>query len=201
MRRRNKFNRVQLPRILGLNAENSVLITSMTELKNSDFIKQRKAFSVRTFYPDELMSNLIAPHLITVTKKALLKRAPELFKVPLQLIVADKVDSKDCLFRGCIWIDEYGTSTMEIANGPGTVRTITNEGKIDETHIYTANCKINCGNKLELCIWHCRKTRLRNVIFEFSYYNIPVGWKQENFICWEIADDGSGKNRLFKEIK
>ena len=200
--RRNKFQRVQLPRKFGLNAENSVLITSMKELRISDFVSQRNSFSVRTFWEEARWPawlNATAPHLVTVTKKQLYKKAPELFKNELSLIVADKIDPKDCGFRGCILIQEQGTAVMEIANGPGTVRTVTNEGKIDETIIYAVGQKINCGNKHDLCVWHCRRTELRNVIFEFSYYNVPVGWKQEKFICWEITDDGSGKNRLFKE--
>jgi len=196
--RRNKFQRVQLPRKFGLNGENSVLITSMKELKISDFVSQRNSFSVRTFY---FIDNDIgiAPFFPTMTKKQLFKKAPELFSAGLRLIVADKIDPKDCGFRGCILIQEQGTAVMEIANGPGTVRTVTNEGKIDETIVYAVGQKINCGNKHDLCLWHCRRTELRNVIFEFSYYNVPVGWKQERFICWEITDDGTGKNRLFKE--
>jgi len=199
--RRNKFQRVQLPRKFGLNGENSVLITSMKELRISDFVSQRNSFSVRTFWEEAPPAwlNATAPHLVTVTKKSLLKKAPELFKTGLHLIVADKIDPKDCAFRGCILIQEQGIAVMEIANGPGTVRTVTNEGKIDETIVYAKGCKINCGNKHDLCVCKCRRTKLRNVIFEFSYYNVPVGWKQENFICWEITDDGSGKNHLFKE--
>ena len=197
--RRNKFERVQLPRKFGLNGENSVLITSMKELRISDFVNQRNSFSVRTFYRDELGPNLIAPHFPTIPKFILLKKASKWFDTGLQLIVADKINPKDCGFRGCILIQEQGTAVMEIANGPGTVRTVTNEGKIDETIVYAVGQKINCGNKHDLCVWHCRRTELRNVIFEFSYYNVPVGWKQEKFICWEITDDGSGKNRLFKE--
>ena len=196
--RRNKFQRVQLPRKFGLNAENSVLITSMKELKISDFVCQRNSFSVRTFYRDGLGPTSIAPHFPTIVKHFLFKKAPKWFEMNLQLIVADKIDPKDCEFRGCIYMQKLGTALMEIAIGPGTVRTVTNEDKIDETVIYAAKQKLEKSSR-GYCVEQCRRTELRNVIFEFSYYNVPVGWKQEKFICWEITDDGSGKNRLFKE--
>lgn len=197
---RNKFQRVQLPRRFGLNGENSILITSMKDLRISDFVNQRDEFSVRTFYRDDLGPNLIAPHFPTIVKHFLFKKAPNWFEMGLQLIVADRIDPKDCGFRGCILVQKKGTAIMEIAIGPGTVRTVTNEGKIDETRIYQASSKLNLKYHRDVCVDQCRKSKLRNVIFEFSYYNIPIGWKQEQFICWEITDDGSHINRLFKEI-
>jgi len=196
---RSKFQRVRLPRVFGLNAENNVLITSMHDLKISEFVHQRKAFSVRTFWPDKLMPNIVTPHLPTITKKALFKKAPELFRAQLQLIVADQIDPKDCEFRGCIHINHFGDATIEIAIGPGTVRTVTNEGKIDETLTYPNGCKLDLEHHRDYCVEQCLKTGLKSVIFEFSFYNIPIGWKQEQFICWEITDDGTKMNRLFKE--
>jgi len=198
MQKRNKFQRVQLPRRFGLNGENSVLIPSMIKLETSLFVRERKSFSVRTFWADGDETKP-TPHLVTITKKALFKKAPEVFRVGLALIVADKIDPKDCLFRGCIAVDHNGVTRMEVADGPGTVRTVTHEGRIDFSKTYPLMCSLNCGIKHELCVWNCQRTLLRNIIFEFSYYCKPVGWKQEKFICWEITDDGTGKNRLFKE--
>ena len=147
---RNKFQRVQLPRKFGLNGESSVLITSIAMLRTSDFVSQRNSFSVRTFYRDGLGPNSITPHFPIIPKYLLLKKAHKWFLSGLQLIVADKIDPKDCAFRGCIYMQNLGTALMEIANGPGTVRTVTNEGKIDETIIYAVGQKLNCGVKHEL---------------------------------------------------
>lgn len=193
---RNKFDRVQLPKKFNLNAENSVLVRSIRELKSSEFVKERDEFSVRMFYYDGRSKK--TPHLCTTTKTNLLKRAPGLFKDGLWLIVADQVDSKDCEFRGCIWISNSGYTTVEIANGPGTVRTVTNEGKVDERHSLESR-QLTKNSKLDYCIQRCRSTRLIAVIFEFSYYKIPIGWKDKKFICWEITDDGTHQCYLFKE--
>lgn len=196
----NKFERVQLPRKLGLNAENSVLVKSMRELKNSVFVKSRSAFSVRTYYSDPKGRPKKSPHLVTTSKKSLLEKAPKLFKDGLYLIVADKIDAKDCKFRGTIWIMGTTRKIIEIAHGPGTVRTVTNDGVIDESHDISRNTVIKTGNeKLDYCIRRCNETRLGSVIFEFSYYKTPVGWKNERFICWEITDDGTRQCPLFKE--
>ncbi len=194
---RNKFDRIQLPRKLGLNAENSVLVKSTRELKNSDFVKNRDEFSVRTFYHDD--RHKTAPHLVTTTKRNLLRKAPGLFADGLWLIVADQIDSKDCEFRGTIWIDVNGRTIIEIAHGPGTVRTVTNEGIVDARFTLDSKKLLYGEENLNYCITQCRNTKLTAVIFEFSYYKITVGWKNERFICWEITDDGTHQCRLFKE--
>lgn len=196
--KRDKFTRVQLPRRMGLNAENSVLIKSMRELSKNDFVKERDEFSVRTYYHENESKK--APHLVTTSKKNLFEKASELFEDGLWLIVADKIDAKDCEFRGCVWIQATGRTIVEIAHGPGTVRTVTNEGKIDERHdLPGGSRKMTHNPLLNYCIRLCRKTALRSIVFEFSYYKIPIGWKDEQFICWEITDDGTGLCRLFRE--
>lgn len=194
--KRDKFQRVQLPRWKNLNAENSVLVKSMTELRNNSFVKERNKFSVRTYYPKNETKK--APHLVTTGKDALFKKAPKLFKDGLWLIVADKIDAKDCQFRGCIWITDKNKAIVEIAVGPGTVRTVTNKTKIDLRYELSPSQQ-TVNTKLNYCIDRCRGVKLKSVIFEFSYYNIPIGWKNEYFICWEITDDGTHQCRLFKE--
>lgn len=193
--KRDKFERVQLPRWKNLNAENSVLVRSMTELRSDPFVKKRNKFSVRTYYPENETKK--APHLVTTSKKNLLKKAPELFKDGLWLIVADKIDAKDCQFRGCIWITDENKAIVEIAIGPGTVRTVTNKTKIDESYELSPSQRTTVD--LDHCIAQCRSLELKSVIFEFSFYKIQIGWKNERFICWEITDDGTGLCRLFKE--
>ena len=153
--RRNKFERVRLPQYLNLNGENSVLVRTMRELKSSEFVKDRDEFSVRTFYHED--KNKKAPHLCTTTKANLLRRAPGLFEDGLWLIVADQVDSKDCEFRGTVWIMNSGVTLVEIAYGPGTVRTVTNDGKVDENFTLKST-KFSDNENLNYCIMQCRST-------------------------------------------
>ena len=203
MRKRDKFGRVQLPRSRDLNAENSVLVKNMQQLKRIGFVKRRDHFSVRTYYHDtrkDFGLDKKAPHLCTTSKKNLFRKAPKMFRDGLWLIVADQIDAKDCEFRGVIWIQHSGNIVVEIALGPGTVRTVTNDGIIDESYDIPSNKVIKTGNdKLDYCINQCKRTRLGSVMFEFSYYKIPIGWKNEQFICWEITDDGTHQCPLFKE--
>lgn len=194
--KRDKFQRVQLPRWMKLNSENSILVRSLTGLLTSSFVKERNGFSVRTYYPGNETKK--APHLVITSKKNLFKKAPELFKDGLWLIVADKIDAKDCQFRGCIWITDKNKAIVEIAVGPGTVRTVTNKTKIDLRYELSPS-QTTTDAELNYCIDRCRGLELRSVIFEFSYYKIRVGWKNEQFICWEITDDGTHQCRLFKE--
>lgn len=197
---RNKFERVHLPSHFNLNGEHSVLVKTMQKLKSHEFVKNRSEFSVRTFYKDD--RHKTAPHLCTTTKRSLFRKAPKMFRDGLWLIVADQVDAKDCEFRGTIWVQGTGKIIVEIALGPGTVRTVTNDGAIDESYdIKSYRHGFHTTGRLNLdhCITQCKDTNLKNVIFEFSYYKIPIGWKNERFICWEITDDGTKMCRLFKE--
>jgi len=199
MQKRNKFQRVRLPQQFGLNAENSVLVARIADLQ-LPFIKERNNFSVRTYYPEQDFKEHLStrtPHLVTTTKSNFLKKAPGLLKQGLHLIVGDKIDAKDAKFKGCIWISD-NFIRVEISDGPGTVRMVTNEGKIDRAYEFAINHHVGLP-EVDCCVNECRKTELRNVIFEFSYYNIPVGWRNEYFICWEITDDGTSKCHLFKE--
>lgn len=201
MQKRDKFQRVQLPRSRDLNAENSVLVKSMQQLKRIGFVKRRDNFSVRTYYYDDRKDFGLkkkAPHLCTTSKRNLFRKAPKMFRDGLWLIVADQIDAKDCEFRGVIWIQSTGKVIVEIALGPGTVRTVTNDGKIDKRYDLEPNSYTGNEN-LDYCIKQCKDTDLRSVMFEFSYYKIPIGWKNEQFICWEITDDGTHQCPLFKE--
>lgn len=205
MRYRDKFQRVQLPRLENLNAENSVLVKNMGELKKIGFVRKRNQFSVRTYYHDARKNfglDKKAPHLCTTSKRNLFRKAPKMFRDGLWLIVADQIDSKDCEFRGVIWIQSTGKVVVEIALGPGTVRTVTNDSKIDERYelqLHQHGFRTTGRLMLDHCITQCKETHLQDVMFEFSYYEIPIGWKKERFICWEITDDGTHQCRLFKE--
>ena len=208
MRYRDKFQRVQLPRLENLNAENSVLVKNMQQLKRIGFVKKRDHFSVRTYYHSPTGKLKKSPHLVTTSKRNLFRRAPKLFGDGLWLIVADQIDAKDCEFRGTIWITDDAT-VVEIALGPGTVRTVTNDCLIDENYELKGSQILSCADddtpdslrrrRLNYCVRQCRSTDLINVIFEFSYYKITIGWKKEQFICWEITDDGTHQCLLFKE--
>lgn len=186
----NKYDRIKNVRAYGLNTEDSVLIKTANELKRSRFVKARDWISLRTFYNSEKI-NLRAPAIPVMKKVDLLQIGPDLMAGGLSLIVGDLIDPKDCRLRGCIWINELRWATIEIATGPGTVRTVTNDGMIDAGWYNLKPWEITDSRVVDECLRTCRAARLTQVIFEFSYYNVPVGWKNTNFICWEVTPDGT----------
>ncbi len=201
---KNKYERIRIVRSLGLNTENSILVTSKDDL-DSEFIRSRDSFSVRTFnhkcttVAEEYASKSV--HLATCSKEELFAKADELFVQDLHLIVADKIDPADCEFRGACMKDDK-CFTIDIAVGPGTVRDVTNKHIIDYgftnipfavrwiNFINSSNADAELLKKLYKCIEQFRKVSLHNIIFEFSWYKIPVGINHENFICWEITTNG-----------
>jgi len=192
----NKFDKILIVRDYKLNTEDSILIDNLPDLLRSDFSSWNDQLSVRTFFKQERAHK--APHFATITTDELLKKAKGLFGQGLQLIVANQIDPKDCCFRGCVWINEVGQYTTEVKFGSGTVRTVTNDCGYDLQVINAKPWESTGWPLIDRCVGKCMKTQLRNVIFEFSWYNVPVGYLKSNFVCWEITDDGTGLG-MFRE--
>lgn len=191
MRKPTKFERIQVLRYFGLNTENSVLISSEEDLiKHRQFIDRYDKFSVRTYFKHQ--TEQMPPHLPAITKEEFFQVYKELLNMNLCLILAEQIDPKDAEFAGCIMRDGSVT-IVEIAYGPVTVRKVTREGVVDERHISygflpsTPNPKIN--EALKEIYWFERSTSypLDQCVYEFSYYKIPVGWKRQRVIFWEIT--------------
>lgn len=186
---RNKYERIKFVRNLGYNTEENILVnTEDTIKKYQPFLKKLKHCSIRTF--NEFDSMACPAHPI-LTKNKAYELIPKLQTQGYNVILATPINPKDCLFAGATrkTLDELVT---EIANGPGTVRRITHEGKVDERYIGSKTSNLYLNN----CLSEISNCHLNNVIFEFSYYKNPIGWKKENFIVWEITDDGTGESKV-----
>lgn len=187
---RNKYERIQFVRDLGFNTEENILIKP-TDLSNNyrKFLNDLEKCSLRSFR--EEFEDFNSPAHPILTKKEAYSIIPKIRKQGYNIILAKPIDPKDCLFAGAVYKTSKNIVT-EIADGPGTVRRVTRDGKIDRSYsAYETDDK-----KLNKCLAEFKNCHLENVIFEFSYYKIPVGYKKQNFIVWEITDDGSNNSRV-----
>jgi len=196
----NKYAKIKLVKDFYLNTEENILVRNMEDL-DCEFISVRNNFSLRTFYHKDPGFKK-APHYPTIDIRGLFKVAPDLLRQGLWLIPADIIDPRDCLFRGAA-IKTDDKIIAEIKVGSGTVRTVTRDLDID----YRIECGNDCFdfmitkvNKriqiqkfrydfyyhVYLCLFHFINADVNNCCFEFSYYNKPIGWVPEQFICWEV---------------
>jgi hypothetical protein len=219
----NKFERTRYPRKFGLNTEDNILIASSQDIKDitknalggddcfDHWFDASKGFSIRTFYP--YTTNRKTIHIPTIDKYDMIQHRvlEELLAKGLYVILAKQIDPKECAFRGCA-LKKNGEIRIEIAEGPGTVRTVTHEGIID----VVATCKVSCSasgtniiktinkqgvrlyKQLEDCFSKFQIADIDNVIFEFSYYKREVGYLFHNFICWEITH--TGDNNIVDDV-
>ena len=172
---------------MNLNTEDSVLINTYSKNPFDSDISIRTQYknSYDTYHKKTL-------HFPIVKREDFNKVMNTCFDNNLEMIVARPIDPKDCLFAGCIMLYN-GEYIIEIANGPGTVRRVTHQGIINEHYTAnmflprTSNLKINQA-LVEIYKLNKRMTLSDYHIFEFSYYNKPVGWKKENIIFWEFND-------------
>lgn len=189
--RRNKFERIKVIKLCDVNTEDSFLISgehSENTLKNAlmsyDFI------SLRTFREKETH----CPHYPYISVEIAIPIIKKLLFEGYSTIIAKPVNPEDCLFAGAA-MKNGNQLTIEIADGPGTVRRVTNNGKIDRRYS-VKSYELTNDNMVNYCISQFNKIPLDNCIFEFSWYNKPVGYKQQNFILWEVTDDGTKKSTI-----
>ena len=89
---------------------------------------------------------------------------------------------------------------IEAALGPGTVRRVTHEGKIDvrinaqRTHVSTGDARIDRAitesqGTIEILKERLPSLKVAGLVFEFSWYRIPVGWRGERLIFWDLGGE------------
>lgn len=191
----NKFERIQLVRALGLNTEESVLIASEADWRrHQEFLSQFSRYSVRTFWTDG--PEFGAPHYPIIEKTKLDAEYQGLLANRLQLIVAKPIDPSESELAGCLlYLD--GAVTAEVAIGPGTVRMVTHEGRIDVRALSREQGDYGPDERLNLATRRARHAIQRlssegvNVagqefVFEFSWYGYGVGRLKEKLIVWEL---------------
>jgi len=189
----NKYEKIELVRTYGLNTEENILIRPSDNLvRMSQFLDGYNKCSVRTFRGDDV----VTPHFPILRVIDAYIEVSRLIEKNYNVIVATPIDPKDCEFAGCAWLKE-NEMIIELAYGPGTVRRVTHQNIIDKRyHINFFNKSLTDDLRVNKAIKQFKETGLANVIFEFSYYNKPIGYKKNNLICWEITDDGYGLSKI-----
>lgn len=205
----NKFERIRLLRHLGLNTEDSVLVESHADLdKHARFLSQLEQRSVRTFLRSG--EGRGDPHFPIVTSGEFESACVPLLDQGYALIVAKPIDPTDATLAGCIERRSSGF-LVEVAFGPGTVRRVTHEGSIDQTLELSGADDPGCGPEIARALSELTKAESRlvsgllrtDVLYEFSVYDHPVGWKNDSVIFWEIQGLGNQDaklDRFYREV-
>lgn len=192
----NKFDRIRLLRALQLNTEENVLIASRDDWEShQEFLGQFSEYSVRTFR--EIGPKFGSLHYPIIAKDRLTAIYSGLLAQGLKLIVASPIDPDDAELAGCLLYDADSV-VSEIALGPGTVRRVTHEGKIDARTRSARSGHLTGDVRVDKAISKVRSTieiisdwfpelDLDGLLFEFSWYSIPVGWLHEKLIFWDIS--------------
>jgi hypothetical protein len=183
----NKFDRIQLIKSLDLNTEDSVLVTPATSITSYEHvIAGEDRVSVRTLSTNPNKVN--TPHYPIINISDLNKTLHEIFSRGFYAIVAKPIDPKDCLLAGTIWKQKL-SGWIELADGPCTVRRVTHESMVDYRYNYPND--IIPDRRIREMLSIVKAVPYENCIFELSYYSIPVGWKNEHIIIWDITGDGT----------
>ncbi len=205
----NKFERIRLLRHLGLNTEDSVLVQSRADLdKHTRFLSQLEKRSVRTFL--RAGEGRGEPHFPIVTSGVFASTCVPLLDQGYALIVAKPIDPADATLAGCIE-RRPGGFLVEVAFGPGTVRRVTHEGSIDQSLELLGADDPSCGPEIARALSELTKAESRlvsgllrtDVLYEFSVYAHPVGWKNDSVIFWEIqglGDQDAKLDRFYREV-
>jgi hypothetical protein len=170
----------------GLNTEESILITKLLLTPEQKiFLNSSFAFSLRTFNNND---NAPHPHYPIINKYSLLDLMPKLLNAGYSLIVAKCIDPKFAELTGCGY--KRGQSvTFEIKFGAVTVRSVTHDGLIDKTFTTGIGEQCNADYRLAGILAEIRRCPVTDCIFEFSWYSMPVGRRQQQAIFWEIIGD------------
>ena len=204
----NKLERIDIVRLLGLNTQEHVLISSEDDVtQNSSWLAAVDKYTVRTF--SRTPRHVTEPSFPIIDAREFLERhLRQLLRDGWNVIVARGIDPQYAEFAGAIMRDGWQT-VVEIAYGipygrPVTVRRVSHEGLIDRAfECHGAGCYVG-DEKVDSALAQVYAVErrfpaiegLRHVIYEFSYYAIPVGWKRENIIFWEIT----GVNRMEPDL-
>ena len=208
-RKMNKFERIRLLEFLGLNTEVSVLVEDIVDLKkHSAFLGRLDSMSVRTFAASA--EPTFEPHFPIVSQPEFEATCLPLLDQGLSLIVAEPIDPVDAVLAGCVAHERQGF-VIEVALGPGTVRRVTRDGRVDRAWRVSSPNDLaadpEIGSVLEKVVaveqtWS-QDISLVPVLYEMSIYKNAVGTRREHIIFWEIQGlDGhdSELERFYREV-
>lgn len=190
----NKFERIRLVRALGLNTQDDILVTSERDWQRQQaWLSKYGRFTVRT-YQEATERSGTEPYFAVIDRHEFEPYRKKFLAEGWKLIIAEPIDPVDALLAGTILRDGNATE-IDIVRGSGSVtRQVTHDGRID-AHVVVRNGELTGDPLLDEALDEIRKTErrwpqldaLRNVIYEFSYYNVEVGYKREHAIFWEIT--------------
>lgn len=200
----NKYQEIELVRMLDLNTEENILITDRTpgetdKLKR--FIDEHKldAVSIRTVSPH---GKVKTPHFPVVDRADIPYIIHDVLNMNLYAIVATPIDPKDALLAGAI-LKNHNKYSIELARGPCTVRRVTHDNIIDIkfewlvgintplSAVLPPECVEGDFFMLLAMMRECVLIPFTKCVIELSYYSVTVGYKKECVIIWGIGSDGS----------
>ena len=129
-----------------------------------------------------------------------------LLALGIQPMVCKLIDPDDAVFAGAA-IREENSIIIEIAIGPVMVRKVTRDGEVDFSFSYHINEVDTIEEKLKTLPNEVKEGLLNiakeiaeklpeNHIIELSYYRIPIGWKRQKQIYWDIYDASNALEEL-----
>lgn len=212
---KTKFERQEQLCVLGLNAPKYTRIETMKELKSTNLCAEEtwsirsmpirelnlgeriELFdSLKARLPNAYLKNLntnFPPNIFALHNDWCFDILKTLIESGLTPIICAGIDMTKCRFAGAALKYKDGSMIIEIAEGAVNVRRVTQEGKFDRQ--YTYHSRINWlypegrrhpdDNLIKQIAKKLGETPLENVIFEFSYYDVPVGSKKENIVIWD----------------
>jgi hypothetical protein len=194
---KNKYERIEFVRELGLNTEENILVRPndnfyLNSKQFGAFFKGLNQVSIRTFYDNSKLNTIHYPIIGIGEVENIVKT---LQKNNLNAIIATPIDPKDCEFAGTCLKDGH-TLVFELADGPGTVRRVTRQSVLDRRYYLPGLLDNTIDYRVNYAINEFRKVEIDDCVFEFSWYSKHVGWKSDNFIVWEVTDSGFGKSGL-----
>jgi len=146
------------------------------------------------------------PHVYRILGNKAKSFCSILLALEIQPMVCKLIDPSDAVFAGAA-IREENSIIIEIAIGPVMVRKVTRDGEVDFSFSYHINEVDAIEEKLKTLPCEVKEGLLNiakeiaeklseNHIIELSYYRIPIGWKQQKQIYWDIYDASNALEEL-----
>jgi len=186
---RTKLERMDDLRRAGLNTSDFVVLKPKPPIitdKAKVLLAANSRISVRTWLTHRKWD--ISPHLPNITREEALLRVPELLAKGYHVSVAVGIDPGETLVCGSCWKKSPTSYAFDLAFGPGTLRRVMVEGKV-EMSVFS-NTRQADNPIIQEIIKTLEDFPLKR-IYEWSYYMTKVGWKKKNLIFWEWQHDGT----------
>jgi len=199
----DKFKRLMILKILGFNTPDAVVIYRNEPIykavsKILSFYKKYEKLSIRTFLDIEDYT-YIPPHFPNLDKNEALLKTLELLSAGYNILLQQGVRPTNGNDEYLCLVMKTGSKIIiEMAKGPGTVRKLTIEGKIDDRFEITSEEDEDyrrMPTELQYIYEIIKECELDNVIFEVSIYREPVvGHNREVF--WGFTKAGGVEEKI-----